>query len=365
MQKMGSCNLLRGKIDTTFETGAYRGVTSASRAPRGCSPSAQVQLAMLACALWPLSNSCESHAACAEVVRQSQVSYGKSFPARPTRWKACRPNLVAANLRLAPRDNASATAEAFLSACSEGSAWTADDADGYFNATWQPGSQAGGADCSNMTRFGPPWKPCAVRELAVHSLQQNPKVNCIQPRWPVNLGDGGKTVCAAEALLRPQGCVVVSVGINANTEFEEALHRAHPHCRIVGYDGTLSAAKRARAQQRAPFLELHEHNFGAALAANYSTTSVRLLKIDCDGCEFSALPAWVTTVCTDQIVVEVHRTLRWKPKARVRIIHALMLELDKLYRIFYLETNAAFPWLGTEYSLVRRTPCHRVEDLSE
>jgi hypothetical protein len=42
-----------------------------------------------------------------------------------------------------------------------------------------------------------------------------------------------------------------------------------------------------------------------------------------------------------------------------------MLELDKLYRIFYLETNAAFPWLGTEYSLVRRTPCHRVEDLSE
>jgi hypothetical protein len=105
--------------------------------------------------------------------------------------------------------------------------------------------------------------------------------------------------------------------------------------------------------------------FGAALAANYSTTSVRLLKIDCDGCEFSALPAWVTTVCTDQIVVEVHRTLRWKPKARVRIIHALMLELDKLYRIFYLETNAAFPWLGTEYSLVRRTPCHRVEDLSE
>jgi hypothetical protein len=123
-------NLLKGKFDTTFETGAYRGVTSASRAPRGCSPSAQVQLAMLACALWPLSNSCESHAACAEVVRQSQVSYGKSFPARPTRWKACRPNLVAANLRLAPRDNASATAEAFLSACSEGSAWTADDADG-------------------------------------------------------------------------------------------------------------------------------------------------------------------------------------------------------------------------------------------
>ena len=317
------------------------------------------KMALLACALWPLSNSCESHAACAEVVRRSQASYGKSFPARPTRWKACRPNLLAANLRLAPRDNASATAEAFLSACQEGSTWTADDADGYFNATWQPGSQAGGADCSNMTRFGPPWKPCAVRELAVRSLQQNPKVNCVQPRRLMDLGDGGKTVCAAEALLRPPGCVVVSVGINANTEFEEALHKAYAHCRIVGYDGTLSAAKRARAQQRVPFLELHEQNFGAALAANYSTIAVRLLKIDCDGCEFSALPAWVTTVCTDQIVVEVHRTLKWKPKIRVRFIHTLMLELDRLYRIFYLETNPAFPWLGTEYSLVRRTPCSR------
>lgn len=302
------------------------------------------------------------------MLQQNTLSYGKSFPARPSSWKACEPHRVAANLRAAPSDNASAIAEAFYSACA-GNTWTADDADGYFNATWQPGIQGGGQQCNTMTRFGPPWTPCAVREVAVHSIRQNPRADCVKRDGGrrlfdgegkyASIGDGGKTICNSEALLSPAGCLVVSVGINANTEFEEALHRVHPDCRVVGYDGTLNTAKRARARQRAPFLELHEQNFGSALTANYSTTPVRLLKIDCDGCEFSALPEWITTVCTDQIVVEVHRTLRAKPHKRVSIIHRLMLELDKLYRIYYLETNPAWPWLGTEYSLVRRWPCPR------
>ena len=119
------------------------------------------------------------------------------------------------------------------------------------------------------------------------------------------------------------------------------------------------AAKRKRALERAPFLELHEQNFGAELASNFSGTTVRLLKIDCDGCEFDALPPWISSVCTDQIVVEVHRTLRWKPYKRVMMIHKLMLRLDAMYRLYYLEPNPVFPWLNTEYSLVRRQPCPR------
>jgi hypothetical protein len=264
----------------------------------------------------------------------------------------------------APRDNASAIAEAFLAGCAgpgSTTAWTADDADGYFNATWLPGSREGGADCSHMTRFGPDWAPCAVREVAVHSLRGNPKGNCVNrhgdERKFASLGDGGKTICEADRLLKPEGCVVVSVGINANTEFEEALHRDYPRCRIVGYDGTLNAEKLARASKRVPFLELHQQNFGAALAKNYSTTPVRLLKIDCDGCEFGSLPAWIRTACTDQIIVEVHRTLRSRAHRRVSLIHNLMVELNKLYRIYYLETNPVYPWLNTEYSLIRKWPC--------
>lgn len=164
-------------------------------------------------------------------------------------------------------------------------------------------------------------------------------------------------MCDAEALFSGRDCLVVSVGINANTEFEEALHRAHPTCHVVGYDGTLSAAKVERARARVPFLQLVAKNFGPELAADYINRTVRLLKIDCDGCEFGALPAWVSSVCTDQIVVEVHKTLRKPPWTRVRTVHELMTSLDRLYKVFYLEPNPAFPWLNTEYSLIRRVPC--------
>ena len=39
-------------------------------------------------------------------------------------------------------------------------------------------------------------------------------------------------------------------------------------------------------------------------------------------------------------------------------VHKLMMALDKLYRVFYFEPNPAFPWLNTEYSLVRRNRAH-------
>ena len=86
---------------------------------------------------------------------------------------------------------------------------------------------------------------------------------------------------------------------------------------------------------------------------------MRLLKIDCDGCEFSALPAWAEAVCTEQIVVEVHRTLRHRPHVRVGKIHEMMMRLSALYKVFYLEPNAQYPWLATEFSLVRNEPCPR------
>ena len=316
-----------------------------------------------------LANACGSPAECAATVGEVTRWYGRSFPYRPSKLKACTGDVRAA--RALP--SAGAKAAAFYEACTQGkSSWVNWDADAYFNSTWQPGAAHGGADCPRMTRFGPAWRPCPERAVSVHASPFPPRTQCVprvarlagrrlyegEERFAA-LGDGGKTVCDAEALLRGPGCVVVSVGINANTEFEEALHRAHPQCEVVGYDGTLNAAKRARAAQRAPFLRVHERNFGGSLAANYTGTSVRLLKIDCDGCEFSALPAWAEAVCTEQIVVEVHRTLRHRPHVRVGKIHEMMMRLSALYKVFYLEPNAQYPWLATEFSLVRNEPCPR------
>lgn len=220
-----------------------------------------------------------------------------------------------------------------MSAC-DGRAWTAHDADGYFNATWQPGRRAGGAECTSMTRFGPPWMPCPTRELAVHAIRDNPRKHCVakfkgNEATFASVGDGGKTICEAETLLRPPGCLVVSVGINANTEFEEALHQAHPQCRIIGYDGTLNSVKRARAHARAPFLELHEQNFDARLAANYSGASVQLLKVSARrkptrhtwplSCQTSLTTTATYSFATDR--------LRW-----VRVQHASCMGRDCMHR---------------------------------
>lgn len=305
----------------------------------------------------PLANTCHSRAECAAVVQHNINSYGKSFPAYPTRWKACRREEIASNLATSQGRNHSEIAKVFLAGCSKG-AWSADDADGYFNLTWIPKD---GLICERMTRFGPAWKPCAAREVAVHRMSDTPKRYCStagrSESRHSSTGDGGKTVCEASTLLSSPSCTVISVGINANTEFEEALHKAHPHCTIVGFDGTLNAAKRERASKRVPFLKLHEQNFGPALAANFTASTVNLLKIDCDGCEFKALPEWIERVCTEQIVVEVHRTLRWSAHRRVMMIHELMVKLSALYQIYYLEPNPVYPWLNTEYSLKRREQC--------
>ena len=92
----------------------------------------------------------------------------------------------------------------------------------------------------------------------------------------------------------------------------------------------------------------------------FAGRKVDLLKIDCDGCEFTALRPWVTNVCTEQIVVEVHR---FKGLGRryqnVLNVHNLMMHLHAQgYRIAYLEANARYPILGTEYTLVRNRTCH-------
>ena len=193
----------------------------------------------------------------------------------------------------------------------------------------------------------------------------------------VEQGDGGKTICEQEegaavpTLSAPGDCLVVSVGLNNNTAFEEALHSAHPECRIDGIDGTLDASKSARLAQAAPFVRLATGggNFGVASWRPYAARRVRLLKIDCEGCEYDALPAWVQHVCTDAIVVEVHRmhfmrqgrediALADPHRRRVERTHVLFSALHKAgFAVVYLEANVGHPTACTEYTLVRTTPC--------
>lgn len=96
-------------------------------------------------------------------------------------------------------------------------------------------------------------------------------------------------------------------------------------------------------------------------------------KIDCEDCEYYSLLPWLDEVCTEQIVVELHRsttgairtdgakrTMRNAAKRRVILMHRLMSGLhERGYAIYYVEPNVRFPWLNSEYSLIRRNPCRK------
>ena len=277
---------------------------------------------------------CNSPSSCDEVAMSALQAYTSAFAATGA-LRCC--SKVAHNLATA--DSALDAANGFLAGCAErtprgesskSSCWTAHDANHYYNATWLPTARLGGSSCGTMTRFGPAFGP---------------------------RGDGGKTICEAQRLFSRPGCLVVSVGLNADTRFESALHAAHSGCDIIGMDHTLDAQKEALLPQ---FMRYLPRKFTNKTWTNYAGRSVRLLKLDCDGCEFFTLPSWVANVCTDQVVVEVHRwqrMLAWRPRDMVYRVHLLMEALAPLYTISFVEANPSFPKLNTEYTFVRRTPC--------
>ena len=169
--------------------------------------------------------------------------------------------------------------------------------------------------------------------------------------------DGGKTLCDADAVLQGPDCLVVSVGLNADTRFEAHLHSMWPRCEIVGIDGTLNAAKTAAVHESIRHLPINFNSTTHKLFAH--RRHVNLLKIDCDGCEFASLRAWLANICTEQVVVEVHR-FRGKIFPNVINMHKLMMGVHGAgYRIGFVEPNARYPKLGSEYTLVRNRTCPR------
>ena len=135
--------------------------------------------------------------------------------------------------------------------------------------------------------------------------------------------DGDKLVCDPGATLAQRAdspCRVVSVGSNGDMSFENATRTAAPHCAIDTWDGTLgghNVAKKRMKLEAAKWLNFIPRNFEPsswqfyAHASNHSKgwrrhrPSVRLLKMDCEGCEFDSLRPWLTNVCTEQILIEV------------------------------------------------------------
>lgn len=254
--------------------------------------------------------------------------YARAYPAKRTSWRACNASTVAERLSVAARlspGNATAHASAFLASCSlDMKRFSSFDAMGFFSATWLPEVRA----CTRLVRFGP----------AVGA-------------------EGGKTLCLDNEAMHPdKPCFVMSVGLNGDTRFEEALHAYAPHCKIVGMDGTLNDAKLGLSKNL-PYLTFVAENFKRGTVARYAGRTVQLLKIDCESCEYTTIAPWLDTTCTEQVAVEVHKSFLRRPIQRVLSQHNLFSKLDQTHRLVFVEANRKWPQSAVEYTWVRRVPC--------
>ena len=163
------------------------------------------------------------------------------------------------------------------------------------------------------------------------------------------VGDGSKMMCMdSSPLLRLQeSCVVVSVGSNGDFSFEEAIHEMYPHCSVHVFDGTMAG----RADLASPPAWLastfHAENFGEGSWRLFSEGSVAILKMDCEGCEFSALLPFLKRVCTDAVLVEIHQSAS-------RSSADLLKALNESHGLYYAEPNLGAPGCA-EYGLTRRS----------
>jgi hypothetical protein len=133
-------------------------------------------------------------------------------------------------------------------------------------------------------------------------------------------GDGGKEGC----LVNPIGldCHIVSVGSNNDFSFEIAVHRHYPFCRIDTYDPTV------RFPRPPPFVTFHKTTVPQILKV-----PVFILKMDCEGCEYSDLLPLAANA--QQILVEVHPCLTGSTTKDRLLLGAL----SKTHRLFSREHN--------------------------
>ena len=171
-------------------------------------------------------------------------------------------------------------------------------------------------------------------------------------------GDGSKVICNPTTTIGSQPCNVISVGSNGDASFERAVHAMAPHCRISTWDGTLVGRRSNLASALPSWLTFIPANFHAASWKRYTSDGVRtinLLKIDCEGCEVTALPSFLDRVCAEQIVVELH-------SSPTNAYKNLLARLSRDYIPFYGEHNPSCVLCRcVEISWKRRVPCAQGE----
>ena len=169
-----------------------------------------------------------------------------------------------------------------------------------------------------------------------------------EPTWKCNfeervgnIGDGGKWICDPFRLQHTNSCQVISVGSNNEYSFENAIHELNPNCRIATFDHTVVNPSPP------PFVEFYPFGIGTDNSGNIINLktaleiagmidgSIDILKIDCEGCEYSVYSEFYSPgVFLRQILIEIH----YQGKT---LTDSMMHKLtnDGHYVIFHKEPN--------------------------
>ena len=185
----------------------------------------------------------------------------------------------------------------------------------------------------------------------MHWNVQSPEgVHCENQRRIGPLGDGGKMLCL-DAQVRPSDpCSIVTVGVGGDPgkppdfRFEVDFHRHFPRCSITTYDGTNFG--RGAIRNAPSFLRFRAVNFGVYSWRAHHADPVRVLKMDCEGCEFSSLERFVHHLCPEQVLVEVHGCMQVRkgytvidrPRSRASI-NSMMRTMNRTHGLFGKERN--------------------------
>ena len=128
-----------------------------------------------------------------------------------------------------------------------------------------------------------------------------------------NVGDGGKWVCDPYMIAEVPECNVVCIGSNNDWGFEEAVYKMNPKCRIYTFDHTIKHNVKNKPEYVNYYaIGLGPQNSGdirkmdvLLRTAGLLNTTIDILKIDCEGCEYGVYVDFFT-VFIRQILIELH-----------------------------------------------------------
>jgi len=192
-----------------------------------------------------------------------------------------------------------------------------------------------------------------------------------------NPGDGGKWICNLDDFLQ-DSCVIYSLGLFDNDEFERAMHNLNPTCEIHSFDPTPGEIENFHMDERLAAYGAHFHDFGitghgeniniegadvptktlAEAMTELGHNNLDILKVDIEFSEYDMLdtvfcdlhePTCEKVDNIGMLLVEMHF------RTAAEVVKTFKRLSEHGYGIFQKEPNPiAYP-LAVEYAFVKVT----------